>query len=170
MVCVVGSLDIVPPTLSSKCILGERYLFFLIYKFYLSHPCIFFFLFLKVPNIFLYYSILLRTSNGCVGLPHVSQGSGCQLNGQNCYVEVTMGCPRSGSDKASHINSNSLRNLHKHNVSESPSVGGGDPKGSPDNMSAYEKTFIYPAEAVLVPVLQTSFSRSSLRRYRCILC
>lgn len=29
----------------------------------------------------------------------------------------------------------------------------------------YEKTFIYPVEAVLVPVLQTSFSRSSLRRY-----
>ncbi|KAL9455446.1 hypothetical protein AB3S75_010799 [Citrus x aurantiifolia] len=109
--------------------------------------------------------VYFRTSNGCVGLPHVSQGSGCQLNGQNCYVEVTMGCPRSGSDKASHINSNSLRNLHKHNVSESPSVGGGDPKGSPDNMSAYEKTFIYPAEAVLVPVLQTSFSRSSLRRF-----
>ncbi|KAJ0020388.1 hypothetical protein Pint_31438 [Pistacia integerrima] len=107
-----------------------------------------------------------RTTNGCIGLPYnVSQGSGCQLNGQNCYVEVTLGCPRSCSDKTSQANSNSVKNLPKHNSAESPPVGRSDQKGPPDHLSVYEKTFIYPVEAVLVPVLQTSFSRSSLRRF-----
>ncbi|KAK2641530.1 hypothetical protein Ddye_023293 [Dipteronia dyeriana] len=107
-----------------------------------------------------------RTSNGFLGLPHhVSQGSGCQLNGQNCYLEVTLGCPRSASDNASQSNSNYTRNLHKHNIAESPALGRGDEKGSANHLSVYEKTFIYPAEALLVPVLQTSSSRSSLRRF-----
>ncbi|KAL5834084.1 hypothetical protein ACOSQ3_017758 [Xanthoceras sorbifolium] len=107
-----------------------------------------------------------RPSNGFIGLPHhVSQGSGCQLSGQNCYLEVTLGCARSASDKESQSNSNYTKNLPKHNFSESPAVGRGDEKGSPNHLSMYEKTFIYPAEAVLVPVLQTSFSRSSLRRF-----
>lgn len=44
-------------------------------------------------------------------------------------------------------------------------MGRADQKGALDNLSVYEKTFIYPAEAVLVPVLQTSFTRSSLKRY-----
>lgn len=101
-----------------------------------------------------------RTSNGCVGLQnHVSQG-GCQLNGQNCYAEVTLGCFRSGSDKTS---SNSESYLQKHNISECPAIGRGQ-KGSSDCFSGHEKTFVYPAEAVLVPVLQTSFSRCSLKR------
>ncbi|GLU19597.1 hypothetical protein SLE2022_358380 [Rubroshorea leprosula] len=107
----------------------------------------------------------LRSSNGFIGLPyHVSQSSSCQLRGQNCYVEVTLGCPKSASEKALHSNSNSIRNLPKHHVSESPAVGR-DKKRSPDRLSVHEKTFIYPTEAVLVPVLQTSFARSSLRRF-----
>lgn len=93
-----------------------------------------------------------RTSNGFVGLPyHVSQGSGCQLRGQNCYVEVTLGLPRAESDKALQSNS--------------PTAGIGFQKGSPDYSSVCERTFIYPMEAVLVPVLQSSFARSSLKRF-----
>ncbi|XP_050278302.1 mediator of RNA polymerase II transcription subunit 13 isoform X3 [Quercus robur] len=107
-----------------------------------------------------------KTSNGFIGLPHhVSQGSGCQMRGQNCYVEVTLGCPRSGSDNALQSNTVSTRNLPKNHVAESPAVGRGDQKGSPDQLPVYEKTFIYPAEAVLVPVLHTSFARSSLKRF-----
>ncbi|XP_015878817.2 mediator of RNA polymerase II transcription subunit 13 isoform X3 [Ziziphus jujuba] len=102
-----------------------------------------------------------RTSNGFIGLPnHVSQASGCQLRGQNCYVEVTLGCPRSGSDGVC-----SNRSVPKHHVTESPALGRADQRGTFDNFSLYEKTFIYPAEAVLVPVLQTSFTRSSLKRF-----
>lgn len=51
----------------------------------------------------------------------------------------------------------------KHQLAESPALGRGDQKGSLDNSTVYEKTFVYPAEAVLVPALQ--FARSSLKRY-----
>ncbi|XP_062016064.1 mediator of RNA polymerase II transcription subunit 13 isoform X3 [Rosa rugosa] len=105
-----------------------------------------------------------KTSNGFIGLPnHVSQGSGCQLRGQSCYVEVTLGCPRPGSDRALQSNSHSFRNVVKHQLAESPALGRGDQKGSLDNSTVYEKTFVYPAEAVLVPALQ--FARSSLKRF-----
>ncbi|KAM1802692.1 hypothetical protein ACFX12_028754 [Malus domestica] len=104
-----------------------------------------------------------KTGNGFIGLAnHASQGSGCQLRGQNCYVEVTLGCPRPGSDRSLQANSNSLRNTGKHNLSESPALGRGDQKLALDNSSVYEKTFVYPAEAVLVPALQVA--RSSLKR------
>ncbi|KAF5735695.1 mediator of RNA polymerase II transcription subunit 13 isoform X1 [Tripterygium wilfordii] len=106
-----------------------------------------------------------RTSNGSIIQHYVSQGSGCQLRGQNCYVEVTIGCPRSESEKALQSNSNSIRNLPRYNVAESPVVGRGDQKVSPDHLLARERTFIYPAEAVVVPVLQTPFAKSSLKRF-----
>ncbi|KAK9274364.1 hypothetical protein L1049_019178 [Liquidambar formosana] len=107
-----------------------------------------------------------KTSNGFIGLPyHVSQSSGCQLRGQNCYVEVTLGLTSAGNEKALHSNSNSIRNFLKHHIAESPAVGRGVQKGSPDHSSVCERTFIYPVEAVLVPVLQTSFARSSLKRF-----
>lgn len=78
-------------------------------------------------------------------------------------MEVTLGCPRYGSDKLPQLNS--ARNLPKPPVPESQSGGRGDQKGPPDYLSVHEKTFIYPAEAVLVPVLQASLARSSLKRY-----
>ncbi|XP_045816593.1 mediator of RNA polymerase II transcription subunit 13 isoform X1 [Trifolium pratense] len=102
-----------------------------------------------------------RVSNGIIGLPyHISQGVGCQLRGQNCFVEVSLGFPRSETDKALQSNKNLVRNLPK-----SPVTGHSDHKGSPDHLSDNEKTFLYPAESVLVPVFQTSLARSSLRRF-----
>lgn len=110
------------------------------------------------------YFSKFKTSNGFIGLPyHLSQGSGCQLRGQNCYVEVTLGCPSAGTDKMLQSNSNSIRNFPKYHVADPHAMGKGAQKGLPDHVS--ERTFIYPAEAVLVPVLQTSFSRSSLKRF-----
>lgn len=104
-----------------------------------------------------------RTSYGFVGLPHhVSQGR-CQSKGQNCYVEVTLGCPRSGSEKPLQSNSNYMRNVSIPQVTESL-TGRGDLKGSSNHLSSHKKTFIYPPEAVLVLLLQTSFARSSLKR------
>lgn len=108
-----------------------------------------------------------KTSNGSIGLPyHGSQGSNCQLRGQNCYVEVTIGVPSNGRDKALQSNSNSVRTFPKHQVVDSPALERSIQKGSFDTSSVSERTFIYPAEAVLVPILQTSFARSSLKRYR----
>ncbi|KAM7523061.1 hypothetical protein LguiA_012963 [Lonicera macranthoides] len=104
----------------------------------------------------------VRASNGIIGLPHqVSQRSSCQLRGQNCYLEVTLGCASVENDKTSVTNKNNL----KHHLAESPATARDVQKGSADQISVYERTFIYPPEAVLVPVVQTSFSRSSLKRF-----
>lgn len=141
---------------------------FLLFQISLLHFVFFFSLKENETLMFVYCSCWcssskLKTSN-FIGLPnHVSQGSGSQLTWQNCYVEVTLGCPRPRSDRALQSNSNSFRNVVKHHPVESPSLGRGDQKGSLDNISVYEKTFVYPAEAVLVPSLQVA--GSSLKRY-----
>ena len=108
----------------------------------------------------------VRTSNGIVGLPcNGSQVPGCQVRGQSCYVEVTLGLPTTGNDKMLSRNLNLKNNFPDNHNTESSAMTSGGQKGSPDQSSVYERTFIYPVEAVLVPVLQTSFARSSLKRY-----
>ncbi|KAL8555994.1 hypothetical protein ACS0TY_003706 [Phlomoides rotata] len=106
-----------------------------------------------------------RGSNGIVGLPyhHVSQGSvrPAQLRGQNCYVEVTLGC----HDKMERRNVNSLNNLSQHNGTDSPANGLCTQRWPSGKLPVCEKMFVYPTEAVLVPVMQTSFARSSLKRF-----
>lgn len=114
----------------------------------------------------LHSSSNFRASGGFIGLPnHISESFGCQLRGQNCYVEVTLGFPRSRSITTMHSVANSNGNASKHQVMEPHSMRKSDHTGTLDDLSIYEKTFIYPAEAVLVPILQTSFTRSSLKRY-----
>ncbi|XP_073128945.1 mediator of RNA polymerase II transcription subunit 13 isoform X4 [Henckelia pumila] len=100
-----------------------------------------------------------RGSNGIVGLPyHASQGPGppSQLMGQNCYVEVTLGC----LDKTVHSHKNS-----QPPGIENPAIVRGTQIGSSENLSICDKVFVYPAEAVLFPVKQTSFARSALKRF-----
>ncbi|MCL7047765.1 hypothetical protein MKW94_015268 [Papaver nudicaule] len=76
-----------------------------------------------------------------LGVPlHVAQASGCQLRGQSCFVEVTLGCHGTEAEK------------------------GDEKQSSGDNFRAPEGTFIYPPEAVLVPVVRTVSARSSLKR------
>ncbi|MBA0584833.1 hypothetical protein Gorai_015629, partial [Gossypium raimondii] len=104
------------------------------------------------------------SNSGKIGLPHrTSQSSVCQLRGQNCYVKVSLGCSKSRGDKPLNPNPDYIRNLPKHQSTEAYAMGRVDQKGPLDLLSVHEKTFIYPPEAVLVPVLQTSFARSSLR-------
>ncbi|OVA06369.1 Mediator complex [Macleaya cordata] len=86
----------------------------------------------------------VRALNGftVLGIPlHVAQASGNQLRGQSCYVEVTLGCRGNGAEK------------------------GDQKQGSGDHFRVLERTFIYPAEAVLVPVIRTASARSSLKRF-----
>lgn len=100
--------------------------------------------------------------NGIVGLPyHVAQGSGLssKLRGQNCYVEVTLGC----HDKMAEQNVQSPNNFCQPHV-DSTAVRGTQKELS-EKMAFCDKMFVYPAEAVLVPVMQSSFARSSLKRY-----
>lgn len=114
----------------------------------------------------LYSSGKVRASSGIVGLSYqISRSSGCQLRGQSCYLEVTLGCDSVENDKTTPPNSKSTKNLLKHQISESSAVTREGAKGLTGPSSMYERTFIYPAEAVLVPVVQTSSARSSLKRY-----
>lgn len=112
----------------------------------------------------LYSSGKLKASNGITGLHNpVSQGSSCKLRGQSCYLEVTIGCSNAESDKM--LQANLDKNISGQNISESCAVTRKAQKGLARPMPVCEKTFIYPAEAVLVPVVQTSFARSSLKRW-----
>lgn len=120
----------------------------------------------RVDIFFLLLNFFFFSNSGKIGLPHrTSQSSGCQLRGQNCYVKVSLGCSKSRGDKSLNPNPDHIRNLPKHQSSEAYAMGRVDQKGSLDLLSVHEKTFIYPPEAVLIPVLQTSFARSSLRKY-----
>lgn len=89
--------------------------------------------------------------------PNAAQASGCQLRGQSCYVEVTLGFP---GDKGAQLNPNISRNAPNNHPNESFVTLERD-----DQKHGSERTFIYPAEAVMVPVIQTAFARSSLKRY-----
>ncbi|GAB4835105.1 hypothetical protein Ancab_000013 [Ancistrocladus abbreviatus] len=101
----------------------------------------------------------LSTSTGLVGLPYpLSQASGCKLRGQSCYAEVMLGYATSGSEKEKQSNFIAKGNFPN-------SVAGDVKKGCADDTPVCEKTFIYPREAVIVPVLQTSYAKSSLKRF-----
>ncbi|KAL9233602.1 hypothetical protein vseg_008575 [Gypsophila vaccaria] len=100
--------------------------------------------------------------SGLVGLPYpLHQAPGCKLQGHNCYVEVSLGCCTTGSGKGNSPNL-CLDNFN-HPTLNTPSTSIGNEKGSGDT-PACEKTFVYPSEAVLVPVLKPSYPRSSLKR------
>ncbi|KAG9454603.1 hypothetical protein H6P81_007507 [Aristolochia fimbriata] len=90
--------------------------------------------------------VISRSSNAftVLGIPlHSSaQSSHYQLRGQSCYVEVTLGCP-----------------ISKLCASKSEAN-----KGVGEALPVTERTFIYPAEAVMVPLMYTTFVRSSLKR------
>ncbi|KAJ8443319.1 hypothetical protein Cgig2_015800 [Carnegiea gigantea] len=67
-----------------------------------------------------------RASAGLAGLPdRISQAPGCKLQGQNCYVEVTLGCSISEN-----IKENSNSNGPAHPISDTASMARGSPKGS----------------------------------------
>lgn len=111
----------------------------------------------------LYSSGKFRDSNGIVGLPHqVALGSGppAQLRGQNCYVEVTLG----SQEKMVRNNANLHSNFSQPHGTESTTTRLSSQRWPLDKLPVCEKTFVYPTEAVLVPVMQTSFARSSLKR------
>ncbi|KAJ0968254.1 hypothetical protein J5N97_025171 [Dioscorea zingiberensis] len=114
------------------------------------------------------YASKVKVSNGLsVGIPfHVAQSSVCQLRGQSFYAEVTLGCPSTSKDcslKSVRYQTEVLvqHNEEQHQVS-SESVH--QKQGSADKLPLLERTFLYPAETVLLPVMQRAFARSSLKR------
>ncbi|CAN8287998.1 unnamed protein product [Cochlearia groenlandica] len=107
----------------------------------------------------------LRTSSEYIGLPSDAGRGFRMINGNHRYVEVTLGCCQNINDNTSQTNSTFAPNL-PHNQCPEVSVGSKDPrKGQSDILSKCEKKFIYPAEAVLVPILQSAFAKFSLKRF-----
>ncbi|KAF6157890.1 hypothetical protein GIB67_015206, partial [Kingdonia uniflora] len=100
----------------------------------------------------------VKTSHGIsvLSIPsHIAQDSGFQLSEQSCYVEITLGFPGTDGDKKANQSSSSYRNFNE----------SCDQKQRSDDFQALERTFIYPAEAVVVPVMHTDTTRSSLKRH-----
>ncbi|XP_031502551.1 mediator of RNA polymerase II transcription subunit 13 [Nymphaea colorata] len=101
--------------------------------------------------------------------PSASQSSYCMLRGHNCYAEVSLDFPYVETERTSQDNTSSHVKVSRHDVVDkaiSGANGKGEQKqGSSDHIAFLEKAFVYPAEAVLVPVPQTILARSSLRRF-----
>ncbi|XP_042003064.1 mediator of RNA polymerase II transcription subunit 13-like isoform X1 [Salvia splendens] len=105
-----------------------------------------------------------RDPNGTSGLPFkVARGSGLptQQRGQNCFVEVSIGC----QEKLARDNVILHSNFSQPHGTESPASRLCNQRWPLDKLPISEKKFVYPTEAVLVPVMQTSFARSSLKRF-----
>ncbi|KAJ4755679.1 Mediator of RNA polymerase II transcription subunit 13 [Rhynchospora pubera] len=86
------------------------------------------------------YISKLKSPNGwTTGAPYVTQSPGCQMRGQSFYVEVALGC-----------SSSPCKESKTELIDQAPVV---------------ERTFIYPPEAVLVPMMHRAFSRFSSKRF-----
>lgn len=111
------------------------------------------------------YTSKLKASNESAhGLLSITRTSGYQLRGQSCFVEVTLGCPSTSSKDAEEKKSSPKVNAINPNSEEPCLVSSGKGQQS-DPFPILERTFIYPAESVMVPVLHRAFARSSLKRF-----
>ncbi|CAN6190992.1 unnamed protein product [Urochloa humidicola] len=97
-------------------------------------------------------------------LPGFTQPTVCQLRGQSYYVEVALGFPAASADKVSELEH---IYIEKEMDSVKDSHVGADVQRkveSPDILPVLERTFIYPPEAVLVPMAHQAFVRFSSKR------
>ncbi|KAJ1258087.1 hypothetical protein BS78_10G046800 [Paspalum vaginatum] len=97
-------------------------------------------------------------------LPGFTQPTVCQLRGQSYYVEVALGFPAASADKVSEPEHIQIKK--EVDPVKGPQVGAdGQRKVElPDSLPALERTFIYPPEAVLVPMVHQAFVRFSSKR------
>ena len=92
------------------------------------------------------------------------QSSNCQLRGQRCYVEVTFDCHSDivmGSNNKQNTNESHVHNEEPHLIA----VGKVQKKHGVDHLPVLERTFIYPAEAVVIPMMHRAFARSFNKRF-----
>ncbi|KAF7004086.1 hypothetical protein CFC21_019335 [Triticum aestivum] len=106
------------------------------------------------------YSSKLSAPN----LPGFTQPTICQLRGQSYYVEVALGFPPASTDKISESENNqikkefdSVKDLHLGDDVQQKLE-------SADGLPVLERTFIYPPEAVMVPMVHQAFVRFSSKR------
>uniref|UniRef100_A0A453D4Q8 Mediator of RNA polymerase II transcription subunit 13 n=1 Tax=Aegilops tauschii subsp. strangulata TaxID=200361 RepID=A0A453D4Q8_AEGTS len=106
------------------------------------------------------YSSKLSAPN----LPGFTQPTICQLRGQSYYVEVALGFPPASTDKISESENNQIK--EEFDSVKEPHVGdyGQKKLESADGLPVLERTFIYPPEAVMVPMVHQAFVRFSSKR------
>lgn len=98
----------------------------------------------------------------------VAQSSGCQLRGQTCYVEITLGCSSKCNDKISEPAGKQNKNAVQHPKEEAQMASAGrsqQKQGPSDQFAILQRTFIYQPATVLVPLMHRAFARTSLKRY-----
>lgn len=117
------------------------------------------------------YQSKMKASNDFseVTLPfHFSQASYGKIRGQSCYAEVSLGCLAGRAGKAGQLSSNVNKSGFKQDEIDIPSsditVNDERKQGCEDYIQLVERTLIYPAEAVLVPMVPIVPARTCLRR------
>ncbi|KAL9271921.1 Mediator of RNA polymerase II transcription subunit 13-like protein, partial [Drosera capensis] len=101
-------------------------------------------------------STISRDSAGFLGLPYnVSEAAAFQMKTRCFFVEVLLGHVVSGHEatKKSRVKSDA----------DSPNIAESDQRVSTADTSVCEKTFIYPTEAVVIPILQPSYAGHPLK-------
>lgn len=117
------------------------------------------------------YQSKMKASNDFsdVTLPfHFSQASYGKIRGQTCYAEVSLGCLAGRAAKSGQLSSNVNKSGFKQDDIDIPSseipVKDERKQGCEDYVQLVERTLIYPAEAVLVPMVPLVPARTCLRR------
>jgi mediator of RNA polymerase II transcription subunit 13 len=97
-------------------------------------------------------------------LPGFTQPTICQLRGQSYYVEVALGFPATSTDKISEPENNQIKKELDSVKDPHLGVDGQQRLESADSLPVLEKTFIFPPEAVMVPMIHQAFVRFSSKR------
>ncbi|SPT20291.1 unnamed protein product [Triticum aestivum] len=106
------------------------------------------------------YSSKLSAPN----LPGFTQPTICQLRGQSYYVEVALGFPPASTDKISESENNQIKKEFDSVKDLHLGDDGQQKLESADGLPVLERTFIYPPEAVMVPMVHQAFVRFSSKR------
>ncbi|KAG8086379.1 hypothetical protein GUJ93_ZPchr0010g8621 [Zizania palustris] len=97
-------------------------------------------------------------------LPGFTQPTICQLRGQSYYVEVALGFPAAPTDKVPESENNQTKK--ESDSVKDPQLGADENQKleSADSIPVLERTFIYPPEAVMVPMVHQAFVHFSNKR------
>jgi mediator of RNA polymerase II transcription subunit 13 len=97
-------------------------------------------------------------------LPGFTQPTMCQLRGQSYYVEVALGFPAATTDKVPESENNQIKK--ELDSAKDPQLSADEHQKleSADSVPVLERTFIYPPEAVMVPMVHQAFVRFSSKR------
>ena len=106
------------------------------------------------------------SKSSAASLPGFTQPTVCQLRGQSYYVEVALGFPAASADKVSESEHIQIKKEMDSVKDSQLGVDGQRKVESPDSLPVLERTFIYPPEAVLVPMVHQAFVRFSSKRYK----